>query len=290
MTTLLDYYANLRENLRAQLARAQSLDEVLSAVRGAVVSLSEQYLRGLNKQQAVLATAIFNALTLSLDALLKTKSQRPSGSTGQSPNAQPPVVEASNIGGALGGAAMGAVLGGLLGALLGTAFGLFVAAGVSRMKPRRVEVAIAPGAKGGQPQLTVDVEGLLDYLAQALETVDRTVAEFGRVSKPQEPTLEDHPRILELLQNLLGESQGYEAQLPPIIATRIKEIPGVLRQEGLQPVFYRPETKEEEEARALFQFEPSLDPHRIEYATLLPAILKGDRLVLIGRVVEPAKP
>jgi hypothetical protein len=140
-----------------------------------------------------------------------------------------------------------------------------------------------------QPQLKVDAVGLLDYLAQALETIDRAVLEFGLVSKPPEPTLENHPRTLELLQNLLGESQDYTAQLPSIIATRIEEIPGVLRQEGMQAVFYRPEMGTSDAARAWFEFEPSLDPQRMEYATLVPAILKGDRLVVIGRVIEPVE-
>ena len=292
--TLLDHYANLRGDLQAQLGRAQSVDEILSAVRETLVSLSEQYLPGLNKQQAALATAIFNALVLSFDALSKAKFQRLPGLAGQLSPDQPspvqrPIVESSHFGGALGGAAIGSVLGGFLGTLLGTAFGLFVAAGVSSMKPRRAGGATASRTKVVQPQLKVDAVGLLDYLAQALETIDRAVLEFGLVSKPPEPTLENHPRTLELLQNLLGESQDYTAQLPSIIATRIEEIPGVLRQEGMQAVFYRPEMGTSDAARAWFEFEPSLDPQRMEYATLVPAILKGDRLVVIGRVIEPVE-
>jgi hypothetical protein len=292
--TLLDHYANLRGDLQAQLGRAQSVDEILSAVRETLVSLSEQYLPGLNKQQAALATAIFNALVLSFDALSKAKFQRLPGLAGQLSPDQPspvqrPIVESSHVGGALGGAAIGSVLGGFLGTLLGTAFGLFVAAGVSSMKPRRAGGATASRTKVVQPQLKVDAVGLLDYLAQALETIDRAVLEFGLVSKPPEPTLENHPRTLELLQNLLGESQDYTAQLPSIIATRIEEIPGVLRQEGMQAVFYRPEMGTSDAARAWFEFEPSLDPQRMEYATLVPAILKGDRLVVIGRVIEPVE-
>ena len=292
--TLLDHYANLRGDLQAQLGRAQSVDEILSAVRETLVSLSEQYLPGLNKQQAALATAIFNALVLSFDALSKAKFQRLPGLAGQLSPDQPspvqrPIVESSHVGGALGGAAIGSVLGGFLGTLLGTAFGLFVSAGVSSMKPRRAGGATASRTKVVQPQLKVDAVGLLDYLAQALETIDRAVLEFGLVSKPPEPTLENHPRTLELLQNLLGESQDYTAQLPSIIATRIEEIPGVLRQEGMQAVFYRPEMGTSDAARAWFEFEPSLDPQRMEYATLVPAILKGDRLVVIGRVIEPVE-
>ncbi|MCU0534872.1 MAG: hypothetical protein MUD14_13355, partial [Hydrococcus sp. Prado102] len=41
-------------------------------------------------------------------------------------------------------------------------------------------------------------------------------------------------------------------------------------------------------AREYFDFEPSIDPSTQDYVTITPALLKGDRLLRRGRVIEPA--
>jgi hypothetical protein len=48
---------------------------------------------------------------------------------------------------------------------------------------------------------------------------------------------------------------------------------------------YRP--NEQPSYREYFDFEPSIDPSTKDYVTITPALLKGERLLRRGRVIEP---
>ena len=57
-------------------------------------------------------------------------------------------------------------------------------------------------------------------------------------------------------------------------------------EQGIRPQIYQPD--EQQSYREYFDFEPSIDPAANDYVTITPALLKGDRLLRRGRVIEPA--
>jgi hypothetical protein len=65
-----------------------------------------------------------------------------------------------------------------------------------------------------------------------------------------------------------------------------KLLPQILMEQGIQVQIYRPDA--EPSYREYFDFEPSIDRSAKDYLTITPALLKGDRLIRRGRVIEPA--
>jgi hypothetical protein len=51
---------------------------------------------------------------------------------------------------------------------------------------------------------------------------------------------------------------------------------------------YQPNGEPSGQDWAMFEFEPSLEPDSPEYVTMKPAFVKGDEVILQGRVIEPA--
>jgi hypothetical protein len=73
---------------------------------------------------------------------------------------------------------------------------------------------------------------------------------------------------------------------PQMALELTKLLPQILMGQGIQAQIYRPD--EERSYREYFDFEPSIDPAAKEYVTITPALVKGDRLLRRGRVIEPA--
>jgi len=65
-----------------------------------------------------------------------------------------------------------------------------------------------------------------------------------------------------------------------------KLLPQILMEQGILAQIYRPNNADSD--REYFDFEPSIDPDNKDYVTITPALLKGDRLLRRGRVIEPA--
>lgn len=138
------------------------------------------------------------------------------------------------------------------------------------------------------PQLQVQVDSilLLDNLAEALNTIDLAVSSVEEVNKPLGASgLEDLTEILDILQRLMGASFLQN----PLMALEItKLIPQILIKQGFRVQSYQL-SSEEQSLREYFEFEPSIDPAAKDYITLTPALLKGDRLLRRGRVIEPVE-
>ena len=136
------------------------------------------------------------------------------------------------------------------------------------------------------PQLPVQVDStvLLDNLAEALNTIDLAVASVEEVNKPLASSgLEDLTEILDILQRLMGASF---LQNPLMALELVKLIPQTLMKQGIRVQSYQI-SNEEQSLREYFEFEPSIDPAAKDYITVTPALLKGDRLLRRGRVIEP---
>ena len=136
------------------------------------------------------------------------------------------------------------------------------------------------------PQLPVQIDStvLLNNLAEALNTIDLAVASVEEVNKPLASSgLEDLTEILDILQRLMGASF---LQNPLMALELVKLIPQTLMKQGIRVQSYQI-SNEEQSLREYFEFEPSIDPAAKDYITVAPALLKGDRLLRRGRVIEP---
>jgi hypothetical protein len=73
----------------------------------------------------------------------------------------------------------------------------------------------------------------------------------------------------------------------PLMAIELtKLLPQILMEQGIRSQIYRPD--DVHSGREYFDFEPSIDRSAKDYVTITPALLKGDRLLRRGRVIEPA--
>ncbi|MBH8573576.1 hypothetical protein I8752_11230 [Nostocaceae cyanobacterium CENA369] len=135
-----------------------------------------------------------------------------------------------------------------------------------------------------QPILRVDSKILLDNLTDALNTIDLAVARFEEVNKHQSDRgVEELPELLNFIQRLVGASF---LDKPQMVNELAKLLPQILMSQGIRTQNYQP--KDPLSHREYFNFEPSIDPSTKDYVTITPALLKGDRLLRPGRVIEPA--
>ncbi|BCL36592.1 hypothetical protein [Nostoc sp. MS1] len=133
-----------------------------------------------------------------------------------------------------------------------------------------------------QPVLKVDSNVILDNLVDALNTIDLIVARFAESDKYQdERNMEELPELLNFLQRLLGASS---LNKPQMVVELTRLLPQILISQGIRAQNYQAPDSD----RTNFDFEPSIDPDTKDYVTITPALLKGDRLLRRGRVIEPA--
>ncbi|BAB72669.1 hypothetical protein ACN23B_03550 [Anabaena sp. FACHB-709] len=135
-----------------------------------------------------------------------------------------------------------------------------------------------------RPTPTVESTILLAQLADALNTIDLVVARFAESDKAKdERNMEELPELLNFLQRLMGASS---LNKPQMVMELTKLLPQILMSQGIRAQIYQ--AKAPYGDRTYFDFEPSIDPDNQDYVTITPALLKGDRLLRRGRVIEPA--
>ena len=143
-------------------------------------------------------------------------------------------------------------------------------------RPSTPELTEAP-----QPLVQIDSKFFLDNLADALNNIDRAVAQ-AEIQKPLGfDGIEEMPEILDFLQKLWGASFFENPQMTLELS---KLIPQILTEQGIRVQNYLPD---DEHSREYFDFEPNIDRSAKDYVTLTPALLKGDRVIRRGRVIEP---
>ncbi|NJL09899.1 MAG: hypothetical protein HC908_06070 [Calothrix sp. SM1_7_51] len=200
------------------------------------------------------------------------------------------------LGGLAGGALGGTIAGGIFGGSLGAVLGAFVSTVV--MKSRQLNnpnpsldnqqnESQVKSVESEQAITNVDKEELVVYLEQTLDVIDQTVAEYGRLSEPvvHKPQLEDHPEVLEFLQCFIGEIEQFEGQLPDVFQLRKRQLFSILRKYRIRHQVYQDDAPEE--IKRLFDFEPSLYPNLQNPVMEKPALLKDDRILLRGSVIQP---
>ncbi|MEH2372974.1 hypothetical protein [Nostoc sp.] len=134
-----------------------------------------------------------------------------------------------------------------------------------------------------QPIVRVDSKVFLDHLGDALNTIDLAVARVEESNKYEDDLgIEELPELLNFLQRLMGASKLDKPQMAYELA---KLLPQILMSQGINAQIYR--ANDPHSDRGYFDFEPSIDPDTKDHVTLTPALLKGDRLIRRGRVIEP---
>jgi len=296
MKTLLTLFSKGRSELQTEIDQATSIEQVVKLVQNRLNDLKTMYIGDLSVAQARLALFFLDTLRQSvaiLTAANETKFSRPashqiiSQGTWFSPNSILKLLQVLICVGILGllfSLTESDPLAWMVILLMSLLIGLEVALQLSKVKPEKgpdsLELLEAP-------QLTVRVNSkvLLDNIADALNTIDRAVAQAEEVKKPLDSTsgIEEMPELLNFLQTLMGVSSF---ENPEMTLELTKLLPQILMEQGIQVQSYRPH--DEHSSRGYFDFEPPIDQSAKDYVTLAPALLKGEHVLRRGRVIEPA--
>jgi hypothetical protein len=293
MKTISALFSEQRQLLQTDIDNTTSVEQVVKLVQSRLDNLERIYISELNLTQVRLATFFLDMLRQSIATLAAAnQSQVPPNEQKQIPNLDLAkfspnrlilkLLKALIYVGILGslfsltkinpGAWMAILLTSLL-------LGLEIVLQLDKNNSSTSEVLELP-----QPVLRVDSNILLDNLADALNTIDLAVARFEEGNKSEDDrTIEELPELLNFLQRLMGASFLDQPQMAIALA---KLLPQILMSQGIRAQIYQPQASQSE--RDYFDFEPSIDPSTKDYVTITPALLKGDRLLRRGRVIEPA--
>lgn len=296
MKTLLTLFNQERASLQAEIDKATAIEQVVKLVQNRLDRLEKNYISDLNIAQVRLASFFLDTLRQSISTLLAA-----------SPMLVPLPEEKQNINSITKLSPNKLILKSLQGLLsVGILSSLF---SISRIAPGAwmailltsillgLEVVLQldkskTGNSGNTPLLPpasppilkVDSILFLDNLADALNTIDLAVTRIADTNKRLDAAgIEELPELLSLIQRLWGASFLEKPQMALELA---RLLPQVLMEQGIRALIYQP--NDERNYREYFDFEPNIDRNAKEYVTIVPALLKGDRLLRRGRVVEPA--
>lgn len=294
MKTLLTLFGKERNQLETEIDKATNLEQVVQLVQSRLDNLERNYIGELNVAQVRLASFFLDTLRQSIATLTAANETRIS---------QPQPEKIVNRTRGLSNSLILKVLQGLISiSILGSLFSLTqdtVGAWMDiLLMTVLVGLEVVFQLEGGgenrsdSPQpvappkliMQVDSKAFLDNLGDALNTIDLAVASAEQVKKPLDGSgIEELPELLNVVQRLTGASF---LQKPQMALELTKLLPQILMEQGIRTQIYQPGDKHS--GREYFDFEPSIDPEARDYVTITPALLKGDRLLRRGRVVEPA--
>lgn len=297
MKTLLTLFSKERSELQTEIEKETSLEQVVKLVQNRLDDIKTMYIGDLSVAQARLALFFLDTLRQSVATLAAANEARVKDSeAGQTINQATRFSPNSLILKLLQALICIGILGSLL-SLTRTAPGAWMAILLTSLLVG-LEVAVqldkdkqenSPGSPGlmAAPEgiVRVDSKVLLDNLGDALNTIDRAVAQAEEVKKPLGSTseIEEMPELLNFLQMLIGTSS---LENPEMTLELTKLIPQILMEQGIRVQSYRP--NDEHSDRGYFDFEPPIDESAKDYVTLAPALLKGEQVLRRGRVIEPA--
>ena len=296
MKTLFTLFSKERSELQQEIDKATSPEQVVKLVQNRLDGLEKSYMGGLSVSQVRLAAFFLDTLRQSIGTLTaanETKLSEPETKQLTSQSTRFPsntlilkvlqaLISVSILGSlfSLTQDTPGAWMGILLMLVL---VGLEVVFQLDKDKQKNSSDS-SQSVEVPQVIVQVDSNVLLDNLADALSTIDLAVASAETGKKALDASgIEELPELLNLVQRLMGASV-LENPLMAIELTKL--LPQILMEQGIRAQIYRP--NEEQSGREYFDFEPSIDRSAKDYVTITPALLKGDRLLRRGRVIEPA--
>lgn len=292
MQKLLTLFGQERNSLATEIDKATSLDQVVKVVHTQLDNLERSYLGELNVVQIRLASVFLETLRQSIAAIAaayETPVSTP-------PVANPPTQPSSNR--VILKGLQGLISVGILGSLVSLTprvpgawmaillMTVLVGVEVVLQLDTRDRPSLPPPLQlppTSRPVVRVDSRVLLDNLADALQTIDEAVDRVKDMNKAIDASgIEELPELLNLIQRLMGASFLNKPQMAIEVA---KLLPQVLREQGIRAEIYQPDLRDSN--RSYFDFEPSIDRSAKEILTVAPALVKGDRVILKGRVIEP---
>ena len=296
MKTLLTLFGKERSELQTEIDKTTSPEQVVKLVQNRLDGLEKSYIGGLSVAQVRLASFFLDTVRQSIGTLTAANETKLSEPQTQQISTQATRFTSNGL--------ILKVLQGLLSiSILGSLFsltqdapgawmaillllvlvGLEVVLQLDKGKPENLPDSTQP-VQPLQPIVQIDSQVLLDNLADALDTIDRAVAAAEPVKKTLDSSgIEELPELLNLVQRLMGASF---LEKPQMALELTKLLPQIFMEQGIRVQIYRPE--DAQNYREYFDFEPSIDRAAIDYVTITPALLKGDRLLRRGRVIEPA--
>ena len=297
MKTLFTLLSKERSDLETEIDRATNPEQVVKLVQTRLDNLERSYVGQLNMTQVRLASFFLETLRQSIATLTaanetKVAQPEPQPTTNLAKRFSTKSVILKVLQGliclgileslfSLTRNAPGAWMDILLVSLL---VGLEIVSQIDK-KDRTNSPTTPQLVEASRPIVQVDSKVLLDNLSEALSTIDLAVASAEEVKKPLDSTgIEELPELLNLLQRLMGASF---LEKPQMAMQLTKLLPQILMEQGIQAQIYQPDDPRSN--REYFDFEPSIDPDAHDYVTITPALLKGDRLLRRGRVIEPAQ-
>ena len=295
MKTLLTLFSNERSKLETEIDKANNPEQVVKLVQNRLDDLERNYIGELSIAQVRLASFFLDTLRQSIGTLTaanETRISQPEPQQISHPTRRLP--SNSLILKILQGLISLSILGSLFSltqdtpgawmAILLTIVlvGLEVVLQLDKGNQENRATSTQP-LQVPQPIVQIDSKILLDNLGDALNTIDLAVASTEQVKKPLDASgIEELPELLNLVQRLLGASFLGKSQMALELT---KLLPQILMEQGIRAQIYRP--NDAHSGREYFDFEPSIDRTAQDYVTITPALVKGDRLLRRGRVIEP---
>jgi uncharacterized membrane protein len=198
-------------------------------------------------------------------------------------------VVSSIFAGGLAGTLEGGFVWGLVGATIGAATGAVLGKIIQNKKLDDNTDTTKEQLKTPENNLRINIDNskLLDNIYQALQSIDIAVAAYpaNKEDKAQKEGIENNLDLLEYLQELMADALDEKKQLPISIRRRMQQATTILRNYGIEARVYEPTENES----LMFYFEPSIDPENTEYITLKHALIKDNKVLLPGYVIEPTK-
>ncbi|MBK1986784.1 glycine zipper family protein [Sphaerospermopsis aphanizomenoides BCCUSP55] len=299
MKSLIDHYPEMETRLRQEIKKANTSEEIVQIIQKEIRIIAHHdsdYILSLTDSQRTLAWERLESLSKSFNMLTAIKVSPIDGEEnyqrhGQKRHSGKNHQDMNNIAiGAVSGAVAGTVAGI---PIVGTAVGIAVGAGVglaSNLMPKDDKTEKTESTVENKvPLLRINLDVILSNLYQGFQEIDQAVTRCleERRKQPDKPSLDKLTDVLEVLQDLMGEELDEQNKIPTLVSKQLKRIPSVLRHYGMEARVYEPKGEPSSRDYELFEFEPSLEPDLQEYVTMKPAFIKGDEVILQGRVIEP---
>jgi hypothetical protein len=313
MVTLISYYQKIKDKL-SQLSVNTAPEVAVKVIQGEIdkiIDINSEYVQGLTPPQARLASTMLQSLSQYTRVLLLVKPQvddivqnsqsdfselatkivSPITKAIQTPNYKQVLIEkvqqsrefvSSLLAGGLAGVLEGGWYWGLIGAAIGGVTGGTIAQVIKSNKSSKNLALVS--SQSHVTEVNIDINRLLDYLYQALQSIDITVSAYRNSDKAPSEGIENNLDLLEYLQDLMADGLDSNNKLPVAVRRRIEQAGSILRHYGIEARTYQPNADE-----SMFYFEPSLDTEVNDYITLKHALVKDNRVLLPGYVIEPNK-
>jgi hypothetical protein len=329
MTTLIDYYQELKEKLKSQLKNNQTPETIVKTIQAEInqlIDINSEYIQTLTPPQARLARVMLQSISQYTGVLLLVKPENNSNLSANNQqtifnelttNLVKPISNAiqtqqklqafvsptyykqtiiqtfqksreifsSLLAGGLAGTIEGGWYWGLIGAIIGGVTGGTISKIIKQQpysETANIGILQQPNQ---QPQTTINTDKLLDYLYQSFQSIEIAVAaQKQSAEKTPKPGLENNLDLLEYLQDLMADALDEKTELPITVRRRIEQAATILRHYGIETRVYQPS----EEQDLMFYFEPSLNPEITDYVTLKHALIKDNKILLPGSVIEPS--